>query len=476
MKILITGSTGYIGHRLAHRLADEGKDVRLFVRNRFKTDNILRSKCEIAEGGTFDTDSLDRALKGVHTAYYLIHSMGKTGGFEHTDIASAENFRRACVNNGVKKIIYLGGLGVKNTASRHLLSRIETGETLSSEPDKIDVLWFRAGVIIGSGSASFEIIRNISQKLPVMITPKWVRTLTEPIGVDDVISYLAKAADENIKGSRIIDIGAEVMSFKDMMNQAAEVMGLKRYIIPTPFLTPSLSSYWLILFTPVTYSIASALIEGLSSETVKTNGNATELFPDITPVSYRESFRMALREIEDHQVISSWCDSSGGRQCDVPLVHDISIAVYKDRYIRNIGDRTPEDAFTAVKSLGGRNGWGTYNLLWRIRGLIDKLSGGYGLNRGRRDSADLRIGDTLDFWKVADLAEGRRLLLQAQMKVPGRAWLEFQVIDTDLIMTAFFYPHGISGRLYWYAMLPFHKVIFPAVMREILSQTGFKTE
>ncbi|MGE4319015.1 MAG: SDR family oxidoreductase [Deferribacterales bacterium] len=476
MKILITGSTGYIGHRLAHRLAGKGTLVRLFVRNRFKTDNILRSKCEIYEGDTFNPGSLDKALEGIHTAYYLIHSMGKTGGFEQTDIASAKNFRDACIRNGVKKIIYLGGLGVKNSASRHLLSRIETGETLSAQPEKIDVIWFRAGVIIGSGSASFEIIRNISQKLPVMITPKWVKTLTEPIGVDDVISYLAKAADESITGSRIIDIGSEVMSFREMMKQAADVMGLKRYIIPTPFLTPSLSSYWLILFTPVTYSIASALIEGLSSETVKTNNSAAELFPDITPLSYRDSFRMALKEIEDHQVISSWCDSSGGRQCDVPLVHDISIAVYKDRYIRDTGGKTPEEVFSAVKSLGGRNGWGTYNLLWRVRGLIDKLSGGYGLNRGRRDSADLRVGDTLDFWKVADLADGRRLLLQAQMKVPGRAWLEFQVIDTHLIMTAFFYPHGISGRLYWYAMLPFHKVIFPAVIREILSQTDFKTE
>lgn len=471
MKILLTGATGYIGHRLALRLIETGADLRLSVRNKNKIDGRLINSCEICEGDTFNPESLDSALKNVHTAYYLIHSMGKTGSFETADIKSAENFREACIRQGVKKIIYLGGLGVKDTASRHLLSRIETGETLSKEPEKLDVLWFRAGVIIGSGSASFEIIRNISQKLPVMITPRWVTTLTEPIGVDDVITYLASASDENITGSHVIDIGSEKMSFKDMMIKTAETMGLRRRIIPVPLLTPNLSSYWLILFTPVTFSVAKALIEGLSSETVKLNDNAEKLFPLIVPEKFKTSVAKAVAEIENHQVISSWCDSSGGKQCDIPLVHDISVAVFRDRYIRNFDGKTPEQLFKGIISIGGEDGWGLYNTLWKTRGLVDKLFGGYGLNRGRRDQKELRVGDSLDFWKVADIAENRRLLLQAQMKVPGKAWLEFQILDGVFIMTAFFYPKGILGRLYWYAMLPFHKLIFPAVMSEIIRKS-----
>lgn len=471
MKILLTGATGYIGHRLALRLVNSGADLRLFVRNKNKIDGFLRTRCEIFEGDTFDPESLGTALRGVHTAYYLIHSMGKTGSFESADLRSAENFRSACIRSGVKKIIYLGGLGVKDTASRHLLSRIETGETLSKEPEKIDVIWFRAGVIIGSGSASYEIIRNISQKLPVMITPKWVSTVTEPIGVDDVISYLASASDENIKGSHTVDIGSERMTFREMMIKAAAAMGLKRRIIPVPLLTPNLSSYWLILFTPVTFSVAKALIEGLSSETVKLNDNALRLFPHITPEPFTVSVGKAVEEVENHQVISSWCDSSGGGQCDIPLVHDISVAVFRDRYIQTFDGKTPEQLFKGIISIGGKDGWGLYNTLWKTRGLIDKLFGGYGLNRGRRDQNELRVGDSLDFWKVADIAENKRLLLQAQMKLPGKAWLEFQIMDGVFIMTALFYPKGIFGRLYWYAMLPFHKLIFPAVMREIIRKS-----
>lgn len=468
MKILLTGATGYIGRRLAHKFIDNETDLRLFVRNSRKLENRMISTCEIIEGSTFDAEPLAKALEGVDVAYYLIHSMGKQGDFEDLDKKSAELFRDACIDAGVKRIVYLGGLGEKESASKHLLSRIETGEVLSERSDEIDVFWFRAGVIIGSGSASFEIIRNISQKLPLMITPKWVDTKTEPIGVHDILKYLIAAKDVESKALEIVDIGAEVMSFRDMMIRGAKAMGLNRRIVKTSVLSPNISSYWLILFTPVTFSVAKALVEGLSSETVKTNNRAEELFPEITPESYEESFDRAINAIKNHQVISSWCDSSGGKVCDVPFVHNISKAVYKDRYVEDIPEGLePSTVFDRIKAIGGAHGWHAYNILWKIRGLIDKFTGGYGLNRGRRDDDALRIGDSLDFFKVADIVDGKRLLLQAQLQLPGDGWLEYQVVDNYVILTAFFYPKGIIGRLYWYAMLPFHIVIYKKMLKEL---------
>ncbi|PLX68593.1 MAG: DUF2867 domain-containing protein [Denitrovibrio sp.] len=461
MKILITGSTGYIGRRLVYEFINDNADIRLLVRNHNKLERQIVANCEVIEGSTFDKSVLADALAGVDCAYYLIHSMGNDGNFAKMDRESAEIFRDACIDAGVKKIIYLGGLGAPDTASKHLSSRIETGEILSAKPDQIDTVIFRAGVIIGSGSASFEIIRNLCQKLILMVTPKWVDTLTEPIGVDDVIAYLKSASEFTPEdGTLTIDIGSEQLSFKNMMLACAKVMGLKRYMIKTSFLSPKLSSYWLILFTPVNFSVAKALVAGLTSETIKLNNNAEKYFPQIKPSSFEDSVKKAIDDIHNSQVLSSWCDSSDGKVCDLPFVHDISHAVFKDRYVTDIGDYSPEDIFKNIISIGGEQGWGAYDFLWKIRGIIDKLFGGYGINRGRRDQHDLRIGDSLDFWKVADIIPNKRLLLSAQMKLPGTAWLEFQIIDGYLILTAFFYPRGVFGRLYWYSMLPFHKLIF----------------
>jgi len=476
MKILITGATGYIGRRLVYAFIESQADLRLFVRNRQKLDRPMLENCEIAEGTTFESEKLCKALEGVNTAYYLIHSMGKNGDFEDMDKKSAEFFREACIDADVKKIIYLGGLGHPDTASKHLKSRMETGDILSAKPEQIDVISFRAGVIIGSGSASFEIIRNISQKLPAMITPKWVVTRTEPVGVDDVIKYLVSASDSNISGTVTVDIGAEMMSFKEMLLKSADIMGLKRFVIKTPVLSPKLSSYWLIVFTPVNFSVAKALVEGLASETVKLNSNAEKLFPEIVPESYETSFRKAIDDIYSRQVISSWCDSSDGKVCDVPFVHDISIAVFKDRYVEETGGCPDSAVFKSVMSLGGENGWGAFDFLWQIRGFADKIFGGYGISRGRRDSLELRVGDSLDFWKVVDIVENKRILLSAQMKLPGTAWLEFQIIDGYLIQTAFFYPHGVFGRLYWYSMLPFHKLIFKRMTQDIIKNAEKYTD
>ena len=299
MKVLLTGATGYIGRGLKKRLLeDETLQLRLFVRNERKTQEKYKERVEIFEGSTFDRESLRKALDGIDVAYYLIHSMGTKGDFRELDRTSAKNFLDACIDSNVHRIIYLGGLGREDTASKHLLSRIETGEILSSRPDSIQTIWFRAGIIIGSGSASFEIIRHLVRKLPLMTTPKWVHTKTQPIGVCDVLEYLFQAKDLDTKKNVIVDIGSDQMSFKDMLIRASKVMGLKRLLIPVPLLTPRLSSYWLILVTPISFRIAKALVDGLKSETIIQNDNAKKYFGHISPLSYEDAIKIALREIE----------------------------------------------------------------------------------------------------------------------------------------------------------------------------------
>ncbi|WP_028583827.1 SDR family oxidoreductase [Desulfogranum mediterraneum] len=476
--ILITGATGYIGRRLSHRLlADTNHPIRILVRNRNKVQRILSEQVDIHEGDTFDREALSQALEGVDTAYYLIHSMGSTQDYQELDRRSAENFRDCCIASGVRRIIYLGGLGVKADASAHLLSRIETGEILSNRPREIQTIWLRAGVIIGSGSASFEIIRNLTQKLPLMITPSWVRTKTQPIGIDDVLAYLEGSLELGYEDNLVVDIGAEQLSFQEMMAQAAEVMGLKRLLIPVPLLSPRLSSYWLILFTPIPLGLAAALVEGLKSETILQNQAAAHYFPGIRTSSFRESVARALRELEQHQVLSRWCDSSGLQACDIKDFDDPSGAILRDsRTVVYTEQQEQEAVFQSACAIGGPNGWFRYNLLWQLRGLIDKIFGGYGLNRGRRLHRQLRLGDALDFWKVVDLKENKRLLLYAQMKLPGQAWLEFDVQPRQLVQTAHFIPRGLWGRLYWYAVYPFHFFVFTNLARTIVRAARTETK
>jgi uncharacterized protein YbjT (DUF2867 family) len=472
--VLVTGATGYIGRRLTHRLlAASVLQVRLLVRNKNKVQVSIADQVAIQEGSTFDKESLAAALTGVDTAFYLIHSMGGAEDYQNLDRVSAENFRDACIEAGVRRIIYLGGLGVKESASKHLLSRIETGEILSAKPDRIETIWLRAAVIIGSGSSSFEIIRNLCQKLPAMITPRWVRSHTQPIGVDDVLSYLQASIELPHQGNLVVDIGSERLSFQEMMHQAAEVMGLKRYLFPVPVLSPRLSSYWLILFTPIPFKLATALVEGLKSETVIQNDNAAKLYPEIQPRSFKQAVAAALQELEHNQVISRWCDSTGQQACDIKDFDNPAGAVLRD--IRTVpfakGERQ-EDVFRSVCAVGGTNGWFKYDLLWRIRGVIDKLVGGYGLNRGRRLNQELRVGDALDFWKVVDIRPGKRLLLYAQMKLPGEGWLEFDVQSDQLVQTAHFLPRGILGRLYWYLVMPLHHFALHDLARTIVSNSS----
>jgi len=472
-RVLITGATGYIGRRLKDKLLQYPElQIRIFVRNARKVQEKSSQQVEIVEGDTFNREKLARALENIDVAFYLIHSMGAEGDFTDLDRRSAENFRDACIAAGVRKIVYLGGLGVRDTASEHLLSRIETGEVLSAKPDSINTIWFRAGVIIGAGSKSFEILRNLAQKLPVMVTPKWVTTRTQPIAVDDVLSYLTAAIWLDTRENIIVDIGSDPMNFKEMMLSAARVMGLRRFIFPLPVLTPRLSSYWLIFFTPVPYKIAAALVEGLKSETVQQNDNAARFFPEIVPLSFEESVRRAIREIEDKHVLSRWCDSSAGEVCDISGQDDPSSAIIRDRRVVEFSGVAAEKVFQSALAIGGERGWYKYNILWRLRGAIDKMAGGYGLNRGRRESGELRVGDALDFWKVADIKPNKRLLLSAQMKLPGKAWLEFVIEDSMLIQTAHFYPHGILGRLYWYSTLVFHNLVFQDLAEKIVKQAA----
>ncbi len=472
--ILITGATGYIGRRLTHRLREDSRyQVRLFVRNSRKVLASTADLVEIFEGTTFEYQSILPSLQGVDTAFYLIHSMGSDKDYRELDQKSADNFRRACIEAGVRRIVYLGGLGDRGSASKHLLSRIETGEALSSEPEKINTIWLRAGVIVGSGSASFEIIRNLCQKLPIMLTPTWVRTRTEAIGIEDVLSYLEQSIALEAEDNLVVDIGSGEITFQQMMGQAAETMGLRRLLIPVPVLSPKLSSYWLILFTSVPYRVASSLVEGLKSETVRQNDHARRFFPAIEPTPYRETVVQAMFELEHDQILSRWCDSSSNIACDVKDFDNPAGAVLRDTRIVPFDNGENQAAvFKSVCTLGGPNGWFRYNFLWRLRGALDKISGGYGLSRGRRDKDQLRVGDALDFWKVVDIKPGKRLLLYAQMKVPGEAWLEFDVQPEQLVQTAHFIPHGIVGRLYWYSVLPLHYLVFTNLARTIVKTSS----
>ena len=469
MKVLLTGSTGYIGRRLKQKLLDdESVDLKLLVRNKKTISPTILDKVEVIEGDTFNKEALKEALKDVEIAYYLIHSLSNEN-YKDLDKISAQNFLDVAEECGVKRIIYLGGLGVKNEdTSEHLLSRIETGEILSSNKS-VQTIWLRAGVIIGSGSASFEIIRNLTEKLPVMTTPKWVDTKAQPIAVNDVLSYLHDSLYLGVRENLIVDIGSAQLSYKEMMEKTALALGLKRFLIPVPFMSINISSYWLNLFTPVPFTIAKALIEGLKSEVVIQNQNARKYFPKLVPMSYEDAVKSAIKEIEENQVISRWNDKGDGVWEKVGQ-KEISKAIFIDRKEEDISNIEPSKVYQSFIGIGGENGWFDFDFLWELRGIIDKLIGGVGLKRGRRSQCDLRISDCLDFWKVVDLKENERLLLYAQMKLPGSAWLEFKIQDNKLIQSAYFYPKGVLGRLYWYVLIPLHYFVFNNMIKSIVKK------
>lgn len=463
MNILVTGATGYIGGRLIPLLLEMGHSVKILVRD----DSRIKGRewagqVEIITGDLTDAGSLKDIFRDVDASYYLVHSMYGGSDFQERDKIAAKNFAAAA--SGVKHTIYLGGHmpAPHLRPSRHLASRSEVGKILG---ERLPITEFRAGVIIGSGSASFEIVRYLTERLPVMVTPRWVQNECQPIGIRDILQYLVSALDTGPLG--IVEVGSERITFREMMSVYAEVRGLKRLIFPTPVLTPKLAALWIGLVTPIPNTLAIPVVEGLIHSVTADTSAAEKHFPSIQPMPYREAVQLALRRVEDNQVATRWTGSMGGEEAlklksEEGLIHEIrTIHV----------NATPEAVFKSFTSLGGDRGWPAMDWAWRLRGEIDRLSGGPGLRRGRRDPVKLLPGEALDFWRVEDVIEPRLLRLRAEMKVPGRAWLQFEAIPENggarLVQTALFEPRGLAGILYWYSLYPAHKIIFGKMVRVI---------
>ncbi|MBT8387727.1 MAG: SDR family oxidoreductase [Ignavibacteria bacterium] len=468
--ILVTGATGYVGGRLVPRLQEQGYKVRCLARDASRLKGRWED-VDIVQGDVLNKDSLQNVFREIDTAYYLIHSMGGEGEFSETDIRAAENFASAAKRQGVKRIIYLGGLGSYNEQlSKHLTSRIKTGDTLRKFG--VSVTEFRAGVIVGSGSLSFEMIRYLTERLKFMITPKWVNTKTQPIAIRDVLHYLVDALTTMESKGEIIDVGGEdVLTYKDLMNIYAEVRGLKRYFIKVPVLTPKLSSHWIGLVTPLPSRIAKPLVDGLKNELICKSDKAKKMF-NFTPISYKQAVEHALQRNKEGTTKTVWFSaySSGIKDKATPvhLTQKEGMIIEKRETLVNANLESTFEAFT---SLGGKNGWYA-NFLWGIRGYIDLLFGGVGLRRGRRSETELLPGDPLDFWRVEAIEKNKLLRLHAEMKLPGEAWLQFEVENagmnrSTLTQTAFFEPKGLLGLLYWYPIYPLHGIIFGGMIKAI---------
>ncbi len=475
--VLVTGATGYIGGRLVPRLLELGYRVRCLVRDPVRLEGRpWQSDVEIVAGDMLQPDTLVPAMQGVSAAYYLVHSLAGGSDFHERDLIAARNFAAAAQETGLQRIIFLGGLAEEAPSlSEHLRSRQQTGDSLRSTG--IPVTEFRAGVIVGSGSLSFEMIRYLTERVPVMICPRWVYTRTQPIGIREVLEYLATALAVPESSGHIIEIGgADVVTYGEMMTIYAKVRGLKRWMVSVPVLTPRLSSYWVNLVTPIPAAIARPLIEGLRNESIVHDTSAQQLFPHIQPAGYRTTVERAIARLEASNVETAWSDALITSQGDVPPVtlttREGMIVEHRQRVIQASG----ADIYRIFIGIGGKRGWFYMNWAWAIRGFMDQMIGGVGLRRGRRDSNELRVGDALDFWRVEAVEPGRLLRLRAEMKVPGKAWLQFEVNahgegeepeQTRLSQTAFFAPKGLLGWLYWYVLYPFHALIFSGLIDQI---------
>jgi len=473
-RALITGATGYVGGRLRRVLEERGVPVRCLARNAAYLSSRVSAATEVAEGDALDPAAVRRALDGIETVYYLIHALNAPAGFESDEYAAARNFAEGCRAAGVRRIVYLGGLAHpdpgKTTAdlSPHMRSRLEVGAILRASG--CEVIEFRASIIIGSGSLSFALIRALVEKLPVMITPRWVKCMAQPIGIADVLKYLAAAAELPPGESRVFEIGGrEQASYQDIMQEYARQRGLRRWIIAVPVLTPALSSLWLGLVTPVYRRIGRKLIESVVHDSVVRDGSAREVFP-FEPLSYREAIARALEREDRKFAETRWSDALsaigprpgyGGMRFGSRIIDTRSITV----------PVPPAAAFQPIASIGGANGWYCANILWRLRGLIDTFAGGPGYRRGRRHPRELYVGDALDFWRVERFERDALLRLHAEMRLPGRAWLQFEVLPvgtgSEIRQTAIFDPGGIAGLLYWYALYPLHAIIFRGMLHGI---------
>jgi len=476
MRILVVGASGYVGGRLVPVLSSGGHDVVLMSRDprplaaRFPTARVVGADL-------LEPASLVEAVEGVDVAYYLAHSMGgDEATFAERDLRAARNFAEAASAAGVQRIVYLGGLGDDATQlSRHLASRHEAGAELARHG--VPVTEFRAAIVIGSGSASFEILRHLTERLPVMITPRWVATRCQPIGIDDVLDYLVAALDHpEVVG--VVEIGGpDILSYGAMMLAYARQRGLRRLMVPVPVLTPRLSSYWVNLVSPVPASIARPLIEGLRNEVIVRDAIPARAF-GLWPLAFVEALRLAIDRTERHAVESTWFDAiaaSGREDLSSLTTQEGMIIDRRSRLVR----ATAERLFAEIERVGGDAGWPYANLLWRIRGLMDRAVGGVGMRLGRRDPDHLRMGDALDFWRVEEVQRPNILRLRAEMKVPGRAWLQFEVVPegagSRLIQTAFFEPKGLPGLAYWYLLYPAHAVIFRGMVKALRTRADVRS-
>ncbi|WP_430788261.1 SDR family oxidoreductase [Actinoplanes sp. G11-F43] len=476
MLCLVTGATGYIGGRLAPRLLDAGHDVRCLSRSAGRLRDVPWSgRVEVVEGDLFDPDALRRAMAGVDVAYFLIHSLGRPD-FEARDREAATVFAAAARDAGVGRIVYLGGPepDPDDKPSAHLRSRAEVGRILLDSGVPTAVL--RAPVIIGSGSASFEMLRYLTERLPAMVTPRWVSNRIQPIAVRDVLRYLIGAATLRPEVSRGFDIGgADVLTYAEMMQRYARVAGLpRRIIVPVRLLSPWLSAHWVGLITPVPNSIARPLVGSLIHEAVAHENDLAELLGGPAPLGFDESVRLALGKIRDADVETRWTSAAGRDAAAEPLPSDPDWSggsIYVDERSRPVS-APPERLWRVIEGVGGENGWYSFPLAWSVRGWLDRLAGGVGLRRGRRDRDRLRVGEALDWWRVEEIEPGELLRLRAEMRVPGRAWLEMRAEATPeggsvYRQRAIFLPRGLAGHLYWASVLPFHGIVFNGMARNI---------
>ena len=477
MKILITGANGYIGRRLISALAEQGHELTCCVRNKWRFEQeLITEKVQVLEVDFLDDSGKVQFPADIDAAYFLVHSMREGASFAETEKKVAERFVKMIGSTTCRQVIYLSGIVNEEELSKHLTSRLEVEKILRAGPVPTSVL--RAGIIVGSGSSSFEIIRDLVEKIPVMITPKWVETKCQPIAIRNVIEYLTAILLKEAYYDTDHDIGGpEVLTYKQMLLQFAEVRKLKRKIITVPVMTPKLSSYWLYFVTSTSYSLAKNLVESMKVNVICRPSNISADL-QVKPISYKQAVEMAFQKIEQNEVVSSWKDAFSVFNTNTKIVDGITVPTYgcfKDIKSKDIGDKK-EEVFDNIWKIGGDKGWYYGNSLWRARGLMDKAFGGVGLRRGRTHASSLHSGDSLDFWRVlvADRKE-KRLLLYAEMKLPGEAWLEFRLDPNGdkncLVQTATFRPKGLLGRLYWYSMLPFHHFIFRGMIRNI-TRTG----
>lgn len=472
MKILVTGSTGYIGKRLIPILLNEGHDIICVVRDAERVDkNYMEDKhVSIVEADFLKPDTLKNIPMDIDVAYYLIHSMSNTSkDFDKLEATCAENFNTYFETTQVKQVIYLSGITNEEHLSKHLKSRKHVEELLKSTKYALTI--FKAGIIVGSGSSSFEIIRDLVEKLPVMIAPKWLKTKTQPLAVRDVLAFLSRAKGREELYNQSYDIfGPEIMTYKEMLLKFADIRGLKRRIITVPVMTPKLSSYWLYFITSTSYKLASSLVDSMTVQVVGKPSSINEIL-DIHPISYRKAVELAFEKIEQNSIVSSWKDSmvSSGRLKDSihKYINVPKYGCFVDYKERKVADM--ETTVNRIWSIGGTTGWYYGNYLWKVRGYLDQMFGGIGLRRGRTHVSELGAGDALDFWRVifSDKSE-KKLLLYAEMRLPGEAWLEFKIEDGLLKQTATFRPHGVAGRLYWYSVLPFHGFIFRGMINKLV--------